>query len=206
MSKTPTPLRNCTEERPLTIGTVPCRGSLFRNSYVGRVNPRDEEATSSDDERHLSMVLSGLPLTEWKLLEPHAELIELERAEELFTGEEPNDSAYFPITSVISMMAQMKDGNECEYGCIGREGMLGLQAALGAQPLRGRALCQVEGRAIRVDSAILLKLMKSGEAPELHRLLLRYAQATINTLAQLAACNAVHGVNKTNRTLASAHS
>jgi len=93
------------------------------------------------------------------------------------------------------MVAEMANGDECEYGCIGREGMLGLQVALGAQPLRGRALCQLEGKAIRLDGAILRKLTASGEAPALHRLLLRYAQATINVLAQSAACNALHRVH-----------
>jgi CRP-like cAMP-binding protein len=90
------------------------------------------------------------------------------------------------------MIAEMANGDECEYGCVGREGMLGLQIALGAQPLRGRALCQLEGEAVRFDGAFLHAITDSGETPELHRLLLRYAQATINVLAQSAACNALH--------------
>jgi len=94
------------------------------------------------------------------------------------------------------MISEMANGDECEYGCIGREGMLGLQVALGAQPLRGRALCQLEGEAVRFDGAILRGLTASGKAPELHRLLLRYAQATINVLAQSAACNALHPITQ----------
>jgi CRP-like cAMP-binding protein len=77
--------------------------------------------------------------------------------------------------------ALMKDGREIEYGSIGREGMVGLQVALDAQPLRGRALCQLEGEAMRLPGA---------------RLLLRYAQGTINVVAQSATCNALHSVRE----------
>jgi hypothetical protein len=93
------------------------------------------------------------------------------------------------------MIAQMANGDECEYGCIGREGVLGLHVALGAQPLRGQGLCQLEGKAIVFAGRILRTLTTTGEAPELHRLLLRYAQASINVLAQSAACNALHSVH-----------
>lgn len=126
------------------------------------------------------------------MLEGHAATVTLRHAELLFTDEEPADFTYFPLTCIVSMIAEMANGDECEYGCIGREGMLGLQMALGSQPLRGRALCQLEGEAIRLDGAILRKVTASADAPELHRLLLRYAQATINVLAQSAACNALH--------------
>jgi CRP-like cAMP-binding protein len=139
-------------------------------------------------------LLGSIPAHEWALLEPFAVLVKLNHAQVIFADEQPADMTYFPTTSIISMIALMKNGDECEYGCIGREGMLGLQVALGAQPLRGRALCQLEGGAVRLDGSILRKVTASGEAPELHRLLLRYAQATINVLAQSAACNALHDI------------
>ena len=140
--------------------------------------------------------LKCLPQAEWALLEPSAAIVTVKYAELLFADREPSDFTYFPLTCIISMIAEMANGDECEYGCIGREGMLGLQVALGAQPLRGRALCQLEGEAVRMDGAILRRLTASGKAPILHSLLLRYAQATINNLAQSAACNALHDVTQ----------
>lgn len=140
----------------------------------------------------MNQLLAHLPRSEWHLLEPHARIVGLKAAALIFADEEPARVTYFPLTCIVSMIAEMANGDECEYGCIGREGMLGLQIALGAQPLRGRALCQLGGEAICIDGAILRELTASGAAPELHRLLLRYAQATINVLAQSAACNALH--------------
>ena len=130
------------------------------------------------------------------MLKTNASIVTIKYAEVLFADGEPAYSSYFPLTCIISMIAEMANGDECEYGCIGREGMLGLQIALGAQPLRGRALCQLEGQAVRIDGAFLREITASGAAPTLHQLLLRYAQATINTLAQSAACNALHDITQ----------
>jgi CRP-like cAMP-binding protein len=141
-------------------------------------------------------LLVRLPGHEWEMLSPHAAMVNLKQAERLYAIENPSDIAYFPLNCIVSMIAEMANGDECEYGCIGREGMLGLQVALGAQPLRGQALCQLAGNAVRLDGAVLRKLTASGAAPVLHHLLLRYAQATINVLAQSAACNALHSIRQ----------
>jgi CRP-like cAMP-binding protein len=148
----------------------------------------------AEPQTFLNELLAHLPHREWELLAPHATIVNLRHAEQIFDDHDPGTLTYFPLTSIVSMIAQMENGDECEYGCIGREGMLGLHVALGAQPLRGQGLCQLEGAAVRLDGKILQKLTDSGEAPELHRLLLRYAQASINVLAQSAACNALHAV------------
>jgi CRP-like cAMP-binding protein len=49
---------------------------------------------------------------------------------------------------------------------------------------------------VQFDGVLLHDVTESGRAPELHRLLLRYAQATINVLAQSAACNALHSLGQ----------
>jgi CRP-like cAMP-binding protein len=139
-------------------------------------------------------LLAHLPPLEWVLLAPHSAIVTLKQAEILFDDHDPGDVTYFPLTCIISMIAEMGNGDECEYGCIGREGMLGLHVALGAQPLRGRGLCQLEGTAVRFNGSILRGVTDTGKAPELHRLLMRYAQASINVLAQSAACNALHSI------------
>ncbi len=145
-------------------------------------------------EHRTNDLLRHLPASEWALLRPAADEVLLESGQLLFADGEPGKVVYFPQTCIVSMIAEMADGTECEYGCIGREGMLGLQIALGAQPLRGRGLCQLAGTAVRIDGSLLHALTTSDAAPELHRLLLRYAQATINVLAQSAACNALHSL------------
>ncbi len=76
--------------------------------------------------------------------------------------------------------------------------MVGLQVALDAQPLRGRALCQLPGTMVCVPGEVLRSMAMDRPtcSRQLHRLLLRYAQATINVLAQSSACNALHTVEQ----------
>jgi CRP-like cAMP-binding protein len=143
----------------------------------------------------VNALLGHLPEAELRRLLPSVQVVTLRQAQVLFSDQEPADVAYFPLTAIISMLALMRDGQEIEYGSIGREGMVGLQVALNAQPLRGSAICQLEGEAVCVSGANLRKI-EIGSAPELQRLLLRYAQATINVLAQSTACNALHSVRQ----------
>jgi CRP-like cAMP-binding protein len=146
-------------------------------------------------DARVNALLGHLPYTEWSLMVRHSEIVTLRDAQVLFNDGEPADMVYFPLTSIVSMMALMQNGQEIEYGSIGREGMVGLQVALNAQPLRGRAICQLEGEAVSVRGNELRNLANAA-APMLQRLLLRYAQGTINVLAQSTACNALHTVRQ----------
>lgn len=151
----------------------------------------DERTVTSDPL--VNEILRHLPVDEWQRLSAHARIITLRYAEVLFNDDEPPDMAFFPLTALISMMSVMRNGDEVEYGSIGREGMVGLQVALGAQALRGRAICQLEGEVLCLPGAAV---RESDRSPELHRLLMRYAQSTINVLAQSAACNALHSLRE----------
>jgi CRP-like cAMP-binding protein len=151
----------------------------------------DERTLESDPL--VNELLRHLPADEWERVSAESRIITLRYAEVLFNDDEPPDMAFFPLTALISMMAVMRNGDEIEYGSIGREGMVGLQVALGAQALRGRAICQLEGEVLALPGAAI---RESDRTPELHRLLMRYAQATINVLAQSAACNALHSVRQ----------
>ncbi|MDQ6826814.1 MAG: Crp/Fnr family transcriptional regulator [Candidatus Eremiobacteraeota bacterium] len=141
-------------------------------------------------------LLAHLPSNEYDKLVAGSRIVTLKHGKLLFADKEPRDMVYFPLTALVSMIAEMDDGSRVEYGSIGREGMVGLQVALSAQPLRGRAICQLEGTVLTVDGSVIRELARFSSSPELHRLLLRYAQATINVLAQSAACNALHTVRQ----------
>lgn len=138
-------------------------------------------------------LLRTLSAAERRVVCEHARVVAFSAGDVLFEDGEPPNLAYFPLTATVSTLAFMRDGREMEYGSIGREGMIGLQAALGAQPLRGRGLCQLGGDVLSIPAK---ELRVPGRAPELHRLLMRYAQSTINVLAQSAACNTLHSLRE----------
>ncbi len=163
--------------RDATIAT------MQRKLRIRELNPR------------VNTLLGHIPEDEYSAVIADAQLLTFKHGQVLFTDGEPDEMVYFPLTTIISMMALMKNGDEIEYGTIGREGMLGLQVALNAQPLRGRALCQLDGEVVGLTGSGLRKLVPS-RTPQLQHLLLRYAQAMINVLAQSTACNALHSVRQ----------
>src|SRR4026208_1345675 len=64
---------------------------------------------------------------------------------------DPVSQVYFPSSGVVSMVTVLDDGRAVESLTIGREGAVGLLAALGAPVLPARALVQIAGAAWRVS-------------------------------------------------------
>ena len=57
-------------------------------------------------------------------------------------------SVYFPVTCVISMMTEMKNGVTIEIATVGNEGVLGIPAFLGIDLAVARGIMQVSGEAL----------------------------------------------------------
>jgi CRP-like cAMP-binding protein len=144
------------------------------------------------DSTTRNRILRHLPESELGTMRPHLQRVHLVQAHELFDDDGAGRIAYFPETALISLIAVMRDGAAVEYRTVGAEGMAPLQLALGTLRSRGRAICQLSGETWCIEGTALRELL--GSAPMLRRLLLRYAQATINVLAQSAACNALHDI------------
>lgn len=120
------------------------------------------------------------------------ELLSLALRQKIYQSEEVIDEVYFPINSVLSIVAQMQDGSEIEVGTIGREGMSAFPLLLGAASTANFCYCQVRGDAIRISAKLFHALIK--EDPGFRQLLDRYVQSYVNMLGQLAACNRLHSI------------
>src|SRR5579872_7345577 len=120
------------------------------------------------------------------------ELNELVLQEKIYEPEEPIRRVYFPLTSVLSVVTRMQDGNQIEIGTIGREGMSAFPLLLGASSTANDCYCQVHGRAVSISVELFRELTSASS--KFRRLLDRYLQAYVNMLGQLAACNRLHSV------------
>src|SRR5258708_38333792 len=100
------------------------------------------------------------------------------------------EHVYFPVAGMISVVATMANGAAIEVGMIGREGMHSVSAILGDDLPFQSAMVQLRGHALRLRSRLLRQEMQAEAAVQ--RLLLRYTQATLNAVAQSAACNRLH--------------
>jgi CRP-like cAMP-binding protein len=121
-------------------------------------------------------------------------LVQLALRYQIYDAEQPIDAVYFPLDSVLSVVARMRDGSQIEVGTIGREGMSAFPLLMGATSTANVCYCQVKGRAIRIPADVFRELAGSHAAFRQH--LDRYLQAYVNMLGQLAACNRLHSINE----------
>jgi CRP-like cAMP-binding protein len=104
------------------------------------------------------------------------------------------DHAYFPTTSVVSLIYTMDDGATAEMGLVGNEGVVGIAIFMGGETTPNQAVAQVAGGAYRLPSAVLKDEFRRGGPFQLA--MLRYTQALITQISQTAVCNRLHPVEK----------
>ncbi len=103
-------------------------------------------------------------------------------------------SAYFCNTGLISMLAVLSDGKTVEVGLVGKEGMIGLPLIAGFRTSATRAVVQIEGAALRIDSEALAAALR--QCPVLERKLQQFSQIMAMQATQIAACNRLHEVEE----------
>jgi CRP-like cAMP-binding protein len=120
--------------------------------------------------------------------------VTLELGAALLEPGERIDLCYFPLTSVISLVTVMEDGESIEAGLVGREGMAGFDALLGEAMTPWRHVVQMAGDALCIPVDRLLADHKVLAA--LRPLATRY-QTALYWLATLTiACNRFHRVDQ----------
>jgi signal transduction histidine kinase len=135
-------------------------------------------------------LLDALPKDEYERLSPHLECVELRLREVLHEPDEIIRHAYFPINSVICLMALMESGGTVGVGIVGREGMIGLPLFLGGSTTSTQAVVQIEGSAMRIKAEVFRKACD--ESGILRDLLHHYTQALLTQTSQAAACSRLH--------------
>ena len=118
--------------------------------------------------------------------------VSLEKGALLYDPGDEVDAVYFPHNCVISLMTLMQTGEAIESATIGREGALGLLAAVSPRQSLSRAIVQVAGNAARISAADLHSVWQ--ESPRLRDLVDRHSDALFGHAIQSVACNALHSV------------
>lgn len=136
-------------------------------------------------------MLAGLPRDEYERLLPHLSEVSLTLSQVLFRPNDNIDHAYFPTSSIVSLLTDLSDGSGMEVGLVGREGLVGVSVILGG-PETKVATVQAAGRAQRIKAEILLKEFRRGGA--LHDVLLRYLHALMTQISQTVVCSVRHTV------------
>ena len=104
------------------------------------------------------------------------------------------DAIIFPVSSILSVVLEMSDGDTAEVGIIGRKGMNGLPIVLGTSRVGQRTVVQVPDTALRMPVADFRVAVE--RESDLKASALRYALATLMTTSQMSACNTLHPTNE----------
>ena len=134
-------------------------------------------------------ILTALPASEQEELFGLVRNVTLPIKTVLFEPGTPIQALYFPTDGVISLVTPLHDGAIVEVATIGNEGIVGVPVV----PLGGlavRAISQVEGHSLRMDTTAFLTLLERSSA--LQSLVDKYTQALFGQISQAAACNRLH--------------
>jgi CRP-like cAMP-binding protein len=148
-------------------------------------------ATISPKENRL---LAALPESDFQDLLPDLEPVALTLGQVLHESGGTMVHAYFPTTSIVSLLNVLESGASAEIAVVGNEGVVGISLFMGGGSTPSRAVVQSAGQAFRLKAAIVRKQFEK-PGPLMH-LLLRYTQALLTQMAQTAGCNRHHSLNQ----------
>ncbi|WP_435020214.1 Crp/Fnr family transcriptional regulator [Tundrisphaera sp. TA3] len=135
-------------------------------------------------------LLDRIPTDEYGLLAPHLQREGMELKQVIHQIDEDVDFLQFPTSALASALLVLEEEDPIEAATVGREGMLGVAAALGVAESPHRVICQMAGEMIRIPTREFLRAMARG--PIIARLIRRYAVFSIRHAGQGIACNALH--------------
>jgi CRP-like cAMP-binding protein len=150
-----------------------------------------QDAAPRVPSRSGNRLLAALSARDFAVLEPHLRPVRLARGQVLFEPGDDIATTIFPCTGAMaSLLVVTRDGREVEAATIGREGALGGIVSDGHKPAFGRAIVQMGGAALAIQTSDL-EAAKIG-SPRFADLFSRYADALLAQMMQSVACNALH--------------
>jgi CRP-like cAMP-binding protein len=138
--------------------------------------------------------LAALPLEEYERLRSHLESSPLPLGSTVYDAGERENYLYFPINGAVCHLCVLKDGTSAAYALTGNEGVIGVASFLGGKSMPSQAVVVSTGYAYRLKAAVLKTQFKYGGP--LQHMLLRYTQALITQMAQVAVCNRHHSLEQ----------
>ena len=135
-------------------------------------------------------LLSKLPASELAALLELSTHVQCDLRDVLTATGQTIKNVYFPLTGMISLVKELKDGTSLESMTVGCEGFAGLPLFHGVTSTVTMSMCQIEGTFVRLSADSFRELLP--RMPRLSLLLHRYAQFAHEVVAQTAACNSMH--------------
>jgi CRP-like cAMP-binding protein len=95
-------------------------------------------ATVPQADHRANRLLAALEPEDFAYLEPHLEVVDLQRGQVLYETGDALRFTYFPHDAMVSLVTVMEDGTSVEMAVFGREALFGLVSAVVSRASLGR--------------------------------------------------------------------
>jgi CRP-like cAMP-binding protein len=151
--------------------------------------------TPTSQHPNENRILASLDKTVYLNFFSQLERVSFFLGEVVYEADSSIDFVYFPESAVFSMLATMEDGRTVEVGPVGREGLVGLRIALGAETTPDRVVTHMAGNALRLKARVLKAELETPRTA-LSEKLTRYTQMLLAMTARSGACNKLHSLEQ----------
>lgn len=141
-----------------------------------------------------NLILKSIPASEYELISPHLEYVEVPHHSILHEAGEKIEFVYFLSEGLASLVVLTTDGRSVEVAVVGREGVVGTPLAVGLRRGPYRTIMQISGKGVRIKSEVFEEKMR--QAPQLRLVMNRYVLVQGLQIAQIAACNRLHEIEQ----------
>ena len=140
-------------------------------------------------ENHLLSLLDSSTLS---LLKPHMTTMTIEHGELLHDSSTDIEFAYFPQSTIISVLARTEQGQTAETSIVGREGMIASSSIHGIMTSFAECVVQVTGETVRVSASEIHRVGKASES--FRKIVALFDLSLLAQAQQSTACQALHQV------------
>jgi len=145
-------------------------------------------------EPRANRLLGLLSPRDYARLRPHLHRIPLDYRQSLYRANKPLGFVYFIETGVGSLVNTLANGQASEVGTLGNEGRVGQPIVLGDDRAPTSVYIQVPGVGLRMKATLFKKEL--ARSASMRTVMLHYAHAFFNQVAQSAACNQFHSIEQ----------
>jgi CRP-like cAMP-binding protein len=139
-------------------------------------------------------ILQDAPEQEFEALRPHLEFQDLPSMRVLNEPGQPVANVYFLNSGFASLEIPTSEGASVEVGTVGKDGFIGISLLCGVRKTLLKSVIHIRGTGYRIKGEIFERILQV--APQLRLRMKRYALLQGMQVAQIAACNRVHGLEK----------
>lgn len=140
-----------------------------------------------------NQLLDQLPRSQKKRVMSMGETVDLVFGDTLCLSEQRYSRVVFPLSGLISLVAEVDKHPPLEMGMIGNEGMLGATLLLDMKTAPLQAIVQGDGTAIAISARNLMVALEENSAFRV--ILARYLYVLIRQLSKTAVCTHYHDLD-----------